>query len=126
MARCSTDIADYINKSEVCIKASKVKHQPADDSPLPEKPWTELGSDLFEMNNKQYLLVVDYYSKWIEVRELCNQSSESVIKAMMSIFSCFGMPKILRSDNGGCYASDAFKNFANEINCNLFFLSQKY
>ena len=60
----STDIADYINKCEICIKASRVKHQPADDSPLPEKPWVELGSDLFELDHKLYLLVVDYYSRW--------------------------------------------------------------
>jgi len=110
----SADISNYINNCEVCIKASRVKHQPADESPLPEGSWVEVGTDVFEMNSKLYLLLVDYYSKWIEVRELDSQTTANVIKEFKSVFSCLGVPKILRSDNGPCYRSVEFSAFAEK------------
>ena len=65
----------------------------------------ELATDLFEFQGKIYLLAVDYFSRWIEVYELKEMSSKSVICKMKNMFSRFGMPDKVRSDNGGCYAS---------------------
>ena len=35
--------------------------------PLPKGPWEMVGSDIFQLNGKKYILIVDYYSKYIEV-----------------------------------------------------------
>ena len=78
---------------------------------LPERPWVEVGSDLFEWRNQTYLLTVDYYSKWIEVEELPSQTSFHVIKMLEKIFARFGIPEVLRTDNGPCYKSQSFFAF---------------
>jgi len=78
---------------------------------LPERPWVEVGSDLFEWRNQTYLLTVDYYSKWIEVEELPSQTSFHVIKMLEKIFARFGIPEVLRTDNGPCYKSESFSAF---------------
>jgi len=110
----SSDISEYVLKCENCIKNSKVKHQPAMESELPSGPWVEVASDMFEFRSEIYLLLVDYYSKWIEVRKVFNQTASVVIDEIKSVFSCYGVPKVLRSDNGPCYSSDLFKEFAKE------------
>ena len=50
--------------------------------------------------------------RWIEVRALCSMSSTEVIQEFKTIFSTFGTPIVLRSDNAGCYTSQAFQEFA--------------
>ena len=45
------------------------------------------------------------------MRKLPNSSTHAVIKEMGLIFTKFGRPFILRSDNGPCYASKEFHNF---------------
>ena len=34
---------------------------------IPDQPWVKVGSDLFTIYNRDYLIVVDYHSKFIEV-----------------------------------------------------------
>ena len=60
---------------------------------IPEGPWVEICSDIFIFRGQQYLLVVDYYSKWIEARPIQSQTSTNVIASLREIFSCFGVPK---------------------------------
>ena len=37
---------------------------------IPDRPWQKVGTDLFTVDNKQYLVTVDYYSCYFEVDEL--------------------------------------------------------
>ena len=71
-----------------------------------------MGSDLFHLNGVTYLLVVDYYSRYPEITKLSSTTSESIIKALRSIFSRLGIPEVLISDNGPQYASGVMKDFA--------------
>ena len=123
---CSRDIEDFISRCDDCIKFSRVKHQPIEDFGLPDGPWLELGSDTLEFKGQWYLLVVDYYTTWIEVRPLLSLSSYNVIQEFKSIFSCFGIPALLRSDNAGCYASESFRNFAQMWGFDQRFSSPRY
>jgi transposase InsO family protein len=107
------DITDYISKCNVCIKNSRVKHQPWTEGELPDSPWREVGADVFEFDGKLYLILVDYYSKWIECVAMNFQTTEAVSEAMKVVFSRLGVPVIVRSDNGPCFASSRFKEFAD-------------
>ena len=69
-------------------------------SELPKYPWQVVGTDLFELNKSNYLLVVDYFSKYPKVLQLTSTTSASVISALKSVFSRHGIPEIVRSDNG--------------------------
>ena len=110
---CSKDIEDFVSSCEPCIKQSKTKHQPMEETELPSGRWVELGSDTLVFNEQNFLLVVDYYTKWIEVRFLPSLTSHAVITEFKSIFATFGVCQILRSDNAGCYASQQFRDFAS-------------
>ena len=81
-------------------------------SPLPDKAWERVGSDLFEYRAKTYLLMVDYYSLWIEFSPFKRLDTKGTTDVMSSIFAVHGVPDIVVSDNGPQYASKEFKAFA--------------
>ena len=47
-----------------------------------------------------YLVVGDYFSKYLLVRKIPNTSTHLVIKELGMIFTEFGCPFVLKSDNG--------------------------
>ena len=72
-----------------------------------------LGTDLFYWNKIDYLVIGDYFSKYLIVRRLPNSSTYAVIKELGLVFTELGRPFVLRSDNGPCYSSREFHNFLN-------------
>ena len=70
--------------------------------------------DLFELFKEQYLLVVDYYSRYIELALVRSTTTASVINHTKSIFARHGIPQIIVSDNGPQFASKQFEEFAQK------------
>ena len=69
--------------------------------------------DFFSFRNKSYLVVVLYYSNYIEVCHFYHQTmSPNVISHVKAIFAHFGIPRVVISDNGPQFSSTDFKNFA--------------
>ena len=71
-----------------------------------------VGVDLFHWNGQNFLLVVDYHSKYREIKRLYSTTSVLVIQKMKMTFSRLGIPKVVRSDNGTQHSSRSFKRFA--------------
>ena len=109
----NAQIKDYVSKCGICNEhKSSNQKEPMIPSTISELPWQVVGTDLFSWNGNNYVLVVDYMSRYFEVARLENMKSSTVISHMKSIFARHGIPLEVRSDNGGCYASAEFKNFA--------------
>ena len=87
-------------------------NEPAIKHPFPQEPWTKLIGDLFRLYGYYYLLVVDYNSKFVTVENLNNWQSLTVINKCKKIFSQYGIPKELITDNGPEFTSHHFKRFA--------------
>ena len=81
-------------------------------STLPNRPWQKIGTDLFEFKGTTYLLLIDYYSRYIETAKLSATTTKSVVSAMKPILAWHGIPNVIVSDNGPQYASKEFKDFA--------------
>jgi transposase InsO family protein len=77
----------------------------------PKLPWNELASDVFNFEGPNYLLTVDYFSKYIEVDHLPDLSSASTIQILKTQFCRHGIPEILRTDNATNYTSKENDNF---------------
>ena len=58
------------------------------------------------------MLVSDYFSRYLKVVKLTTTTFTSVIRALKMIFSQYGIPEVVRSDNGPQYASKEFEEFA--------------
>ena len=108
-----SDLETYIKRCPECVKTISVPTKPLLQSPLPKHPWEKVVSDLFEFKGTSYLLVVDYFSRFIEVQNLPQlRTSSAVITALKAIFSHHGVPSVVVSDNGSQYTSEEMKNFA--------------
>ena len=60
---------------------------------LPSYPWEMLSADLFELKNRHYFVLGDFYTKFPMVPEIKTQTSGAVIQHMREIFSQYGMPR---------------------------------
>ena len=61
-----------------------------------------------------FLIVVDTHSKWLEVEIMSSTTAEKTIDRLRYIFSHYGLPEQLVSDNGPQFVSLEFKHFMKE------------
>ena len=110
----STEIVKMVKNCHECCKERLQPAEPLMTSELPELPFQKVGTDLFEWQKRVYLLIVDYYSRYIEIALLNRPSAAEVITHMKSIFARHGIPELVMSDNGSQYTSEAFLEFSQE------------
>ena len=108
----NNDLKELVEKCDICqSQQNSTAIVQKYVSEIPPHPWHTLGSDLFYFQRIDFLVVVDYFSKYLIVRKIPNSTSSAVIKELGMIFSEFGKPQIFRSDNGPCYSSQEFRFF---------------
>ena len=107
----SNDIRETVEKCRICQTSSKASKPIGNVSDVPPHIWHTLGTDLFYWNKIDYLVIRDYFSKYLIMRRLPNSSTHVVIKELGLVFTELGRPFVLRSDNGPCYSSREFHNF---------------
>eukprot|EP00731_Ephydatia_muelleri_P028865 Em0020g509a len=78
----------------------------------PAEPWARVHVDFFgPFLGKQFFIIVDAHSKWIDVCVVSSPSSQQAIQALRRVFSTHGLPQILVSDNGAAFSSSEFQTF---------------
>ena len=60
---------------------------------------------------RQFLIVVDAHSKWPEVIEMKTTTASVTITELTQLFSSYGLPEHLVSDNGPQFTSTEFEAF---------------
>ena len=109
----STDIEQVVLNCETCQRHRTANvREPLEPHPVPKLPWEVVAADIFEFQGHQYLLVVDYFSKFIEIARLINMQSITTIAALKNIYGRFGIPNKMVTDNGTQFASEQFQNFS--------------
>ncbi|GJY39624.1 reverse transcriptase domain-containing protein, partial [Tanacetum coccineum] len=67
-----------------------------------------MGPFLSSRGNKYILMVVDYFSKWVEAKALPTNDARGVVKILKSLFARFGTPRAIISDHGTHFCNDQF------------------
>ena len=108
------------NLVSACTACQAVRQAPA-SAPLhpwiwPTKPWQRVHVDFAgPFKGKSYLLLVDAHSKWPEIHEMSTTTASRTIIMLRQLFSRYGLPEHLVSDNGPQFTSDEFADF---MKCN--------
>ena len=112
----NSDIEEMTKSCAICQELQpKQAREPLIQTEVPPRPWHTVGTDIFYLDDDEFLLIADYYTKYPFVRKIPkgNSTSKCVADLTKQIFSEQGIPRIVRSDNGphfqGCY-----RQFAEE------------
>lgn len=81
---------------------------------VPDRPWSRLAVEMFTLQKKEYIVLVDYYSDVVEVQELSDITSPTIIQFLKERFSRHGIPDVFVSDDGSQLTSHEFRTFAVE------------
>ena len=110
----STDLEQVVLKCSECARSRPPQTEPLMSTSMPTLPWQKVATHLFEWKKGHYLLIVDYFSRWIEIARLEQTTSRCVIEHTKSLFARHGIPEVVVSDNGPQYSSDMFSQFAKD------------
>lgn len=110
----SAQIGQIVERCELCQKHRTQNCEPLLPTPVPDRPWQKVGMDLFEWSNKHYLLIIDFFSRYIEIAELRYTSAEVTVRAIKEAFARHGTAETVVSDNGPQFSSELFRQFAKE------------
>jgi hypothetical protein len=85
---------------------------PLHPTPLPDGAWLHLGMDFCgPVQGKMLLVITDHYSKFPEVQVVSSTSNDCVQPHLRDLFSRFGVPLEIVTDNGPPFNSAEFKAF---------------
>ena len=83
---------------------------------IPLRSWEVLGADIFHSNNKNYLCIVDYNSKFPVIKRMEGLSTQSLTATTKVIFAEYGIPCKLMSGTGTNFISGKFRKFCIRLN----------
>ena len=124
--KMSEDIQNFINKCKICekCKPNNIK-EPLLNHEIPNRPYSKLASDICQYENKSYLIIFDYFSKWLEIIPIADKTSDQLISKFKNNFATHGIPDIVIADNMP-YASYKFSKFADQMGFKIITSSPRY
>jgi hypothetical protein len=84
-------------------------------SPLPTAVWEEISIDFASVSGETLLVVVDDYSRYPLVEPVKSTAASSVIPKLDKIFALFGVPSVVKSDNGPPFNGEEFTRFSKVL-----------
>ncbi|XP_036322132.1 uncharacterized protein K02A2.6-like [Rhagoletis pomonella] len=119
-------IEKMITKCNVCQRSRSVNvKEPMIPHTVPNLPFNKLGIDICEFASRNYLIIADYYSRYLEIALLKSKTSSECINALKTCFSVHGIPVEIVSDNMP-FNSYEFKRFCDHIGVKLTTISPGY
>ena len=77
----NSEIKEAIAKCSLCAEfQARNPKEPMQTLKVPDRPWSRLAVDMFTLQRKEYIVLVDYYSDFVEVQELSDTTSPSIFQ----------------------------------------------
>ena len=119
MARCyvwwpgiNQLIEDKVNSCEECLlNRDKPAEAPLHPWKLATYKWERIHIDFGKYDGKEFMIIVDSFSKWLEVFHMKSTEAYSVCNTLRYLFSVHGFPKQVVSDNGPPFTSKEYREF---------------
>jgi hypothetical protein len=110
----AADIEQTVAECATCQRYQRQQaREPMIPHEIPKARYQKVGLDIMSFKGKDFLVAVDYYSKFPELVQLADKTAGSVVTSCKSIFARHGIPCEVISDNMP-FDSVEFRKFANE------------
>ena len=93
---------------------------------VPIHPWMKVATDIFHFENESYLLIANYTSRFPIVCRLMSTMAQQIASQMKLIFSEYGWPETIVSDNGPCYSAKTFTKLMTDYSVTTITSSPHY
>lgn len=108
----TNDIKEYVSSCVTCQKYARNNiKEPITSMPLAEYPWERIAIDFMELKSEKFLLLTDYYSKYVIIQPMKTTVAQKVIEVLKTLFCMFGNPAQVICDNGPPFGSQEFIKF---------------
>ena len=115
---------------QLCLKYLQSKHKLTPNMSLgqeiPAFLWTKLATNIFYFVVDSYLLLMDYTSRYPIICKVTSMTAQHVIGHLKVIFSEYGWPDTIISDNGPCYMAESYIKTMQEYMVNHITSSPHY
>ncbi|KAF4723340.1 hypothetical protein FOZ63_000946, partial [Perkinsus olseni] len=112
----NVDITDYVAQCDRCLTI-KARQQPASALvPFPVgAPWHTIAVDFLFVGpsnegSTKLLVIVDHFTRWADAYVVKGEGSIDALAPLLQLFSQFGPPARILSDQGPGFESDVFCN----------------
>lgn len=107
------DVELFVKDCYQCQKHQKTPPKvPLQPWSFPPEPWSRIHLDFAgPFMGSMFLVLVDPFSKWIDVKVMSNITAENTILQLRGIFANFGLPECIVTDNGPTFTSEKFQTF---------------
>ena len=125
----NAQIDETVNKCEACLLTRNAPpREPLNPHRVPDRAWQKVACDIYEYAGEKWQIVTDFFSKWVEVKQLPvrNVTSKHAIEHLKSVASRYGIPEEIFSDGDPIYTSVEFKQFCKAYGIDHTFSSAKY
>ncbi|XP_075728639.1 uncharacterized protein LOC119176573 isoform X2 [Rhipicephalus microplus] len=83
--------------------------------PISRERWSRLHADYAgPISNKMLLVIVDAHSNWIEAIPVSRATANATVDSMRTLFSRFGLPRTIVTDNGTPFTGAEFAQFVQK------------
>ena len=111
------------------VKARRTGPQGIGSSSPVKAPWDTITIDLIgpyvrsSNSNIHCLVVVDLFSKWVEMFPIRKATATVIIKKLHELCCRWGFPRVILSDNGPQFISSAYKNWCIGMSIKSYFIA---
>jgi len=117
--RMNSELREFIGSCDVCLSyRPDLPKEPLLSHEVPSRPWAKIAADLCEFDGRQLLVVVDYFSNFIEVERLHTTTTRAVTRVLSAMLARYGSADTLVTDNGPQFTSSEFAAFCAEWQIN--------
>ncbi|XP_055604884.1 uncharacterized protein K02A2.6-like [Uranotaenia lowii] len=111
--KINEDIENFVKCCATCAKMeTKINSSQNEPWTPTTRPFSRLHADFFHFDGSTFLLIIDSFSKWLEIDIMSRgTNAKQVIKKFSSLFSRFGLPDVVVTDGGPPFNSGDFVMF---------------
>ena len=92
-ADLSKQIEELVEEFPTCIKTKTNHTELTILSRLPERPFQKVGTDLFEWKGEEFVLIVNYFSRYCDIGVLRKSTSQEVVNHLKAIHTLLPLPQ---------------------------------
>ena len=113
------DIENFIKPCRSCqLLEQPMKESPVIMNELPKAPWEKISADFSSElpTGEKLLVIIDMFSKFPIIEIMKTTTSQAVTNRFTNLFSLFGYPTEIYTDNGPPWESIEFSNYLRDRN----------